>query len=437
VIDPSGLVYRQALRQAQKDRYQNNGRGQKLASLRGFTGSLRLQAALHRGKYVAALELGEELLTRNPWNISAQLDLAEALEELNLLDQALWTIDQARKLAPTNVRVNRRLAQLLEKLGNFAQAIKLWEMVRKADPNDLVAAHKVNDLAASDTIARGNFGEMFADESRPQSNVTNDGESEREDDEAAVANTPSTPADERGARDIVALEGKIKAHPKVAGNYLHAAGIHRRNEQFDKARAVLQQGLALTGNNFELAQELADLDIEPFRHNLAITEEKLKNFPADSDLQKIRAKLRKEINTRELDLFRQKSERFPTELVHHFEMGVRLLNLDQVDESIKELQSARNDPRHRSKALYYLGFCFKQRNNWRLAQRNFEEALQNLPAGDTTMRFELLYQLAVGLAEAGDIERAFELGCELANLDYAYRDIGDLVEKWQKRIDKG
>jgi len=436
LLDPSGLVYRQALRQAQKDRHQNNGHGQRLASLRSFLTKLRLQASLHRKNYLTALQHGEEVLTRNPWNIGAQLDLAEALEGLNLLDQALWTLDQARKINPRNMRVNRRLAQLLEKLGNFAQAMRLWEQVRQANPNDTEAFHKVKDLAASETIARGNYGDLATGQSSSPAQQAN--EAEEEDQPAADQQPqPRTASEERGAKDIAALEGKIQAHPKVASNYLHLASIHRRNENLDKARAVLQQGLVPTGNSFDIAMELADLDIEPFRRNLAIAESKLKNYPDDPDMQKLRARLLKEINTRELDCFRQKSDRYPMDLGHHFEMGVRLLGLDQVDEAIKELQSVRNDPRHRSRALYYLGFCFKQRNNWRLAQRNFEEALQNLAASDTELRRELLFQLAVGLADAGDLERAFELGCELANMDYGYKNIGTLLEKWQKRIDKG
>ena len=110
--------------------------------------------------------------------------------------------------------------------------------------------------------------------------------------------------------------------------------------------------------------------------------------------------------------------------------------MGQTDEAIKELQAVRNDPRHRTHALYYLGFCFKQRNNWRLAERNFEEALQNLVAGETQMRKEILFQLATGCATADDLARAVDLGCELANLDYGYKDIGNLLDDWQNRLQK-
>jgi tetratricopeptide (TPR) repeat protein len=117
-------------------------------------------------------------------------------------------------------------------------------------------------------------------------------------------------------------------------------------------------------------------------------------------------------------------------------MGIRLLRAGQVDEAIKELQNVRNDPRHHGKATFYLGVCFKSRNNWRLAQRNFEEALQHLNESDLSLRKETMFYLASGYANSGEIDRAIDLGCELANLDYNYKSIGNLLEEWQAKTVK-
>src|SRR5262249_48009017 len=82
----------------------------------------------------------------------------------------------------------------------------------------------------------------------------------------------------------------------------------------------------------------------------------------------------------------------------------------------------------------YLGHCFRSRHNWRLAKRNFEEALRHLPAGEDEVRKEVLFHLAQGSAEAGELAEAVDLGTELANLDFAYRDIGQLLDQWQPRL---
>ena len=85
-------------------------------------------------------------------------------------------------------------------------------------------------------------------------------------------------------------------------------------------------------------------------------------------------------------------------------------------------------------AALALGFCFKARNNWRVAQRSFEEALESLPAGETAHRKSLLYELARTHAEAGDLGKAVDLASELAHLDFAYRDIQQLLDDWQARL---
>ena len=50
------------------------------------------------------------------------------------------------------------------------------------------------------------------------------------------------------------------------------------------------------------------------------------------------------------------------------------------------------------------------------------------------VRKELLYQLATGSAENGDLPRALDLGHELANLDYGFRGIGKLLDDWNDRV---
>jgi tetratricopeptide (TPR) repeat protein len=243
-------------------------------------------------------------------------------------------------------------------------------------------------------------------------------------------------AEDRLTREASALRKRIQVDPSNANAHLQLAAFYRRAGKIEEAREVLQKALIPTGNDFEIALELADLEIEPFRRNLAITEEKLKAKAEDEQLRRIQHRLQKEISSRELDLYRQKAERYPTEMAYRLELGVRLLRMGQIDSAITELQAARSDPRQRWRAMLYLGYCFKSRKNWKLAQRNFEEALQNLPPGEEAFHKELLFQLAQGAAETGDLARAVELGYDLANLDFGYKNIGRLIDEWQARLQR-
>jgi hypothetical protein len=84
----------------------------------------------------------------------------------------------------------------------------------------------------------------------------------------------------------------------------------------------------------------------------------------------------------------------------------------------------------------YLGFAFKSRNNWRLAQRNFKESLEHIPPSEEGQRKEVLYQLAQGHADQSEWAEAIEIGTELANLDFNYRNIGRLLDEWQSRLEE-
>jgi tetratricopeptide (TPR) repeat protein len=435
-IDPVNLIYRQALRQAQRAKYKNNAHGQPLAYARSLWSRLRLKKAMLRSDFLEALVQSELILMRNPWDLQTHLTMAQAFEELDWPDHALWTLEQIRPSHPQNPRVNRPLARLYEGRGNFNQAIALWDLVRRAVPDDLEAQRKAKDLSASATIAKGRYEDVIKG-SAPMPSAQ--AETETATDQAALENAtpapgnPAVNAEDRHPREVANLTERIKNNPKNANAYLQLAGVYKKAGHFDKAKEVLQKGLEPTGKSFDITQELLDLDIEPLRRDLAIAEERLRKKPDDSELQQIRGKLAKEINARELQLHRQRSDRYPTDSAARFEMGLRLLRAGQLDEAIKELQSIRNDPRHRGRAAFYLGTCFKSRNNWRLAQRNFEEALQHLSGDETFLRKETMYVLAVGYADAGEIDRAIDLGCELANLDFNYKNIGTLLEDWQAK----
>ncbi|CAN5348992.1 hypothetical protein BH10PLA2_BH10PLA2_17290 [soil metagenome] len=426
-LDPGSLVYRKALRAAQKAKHNNNLKGSKLSFLTNSPAWTKLKAAKAAQDHFRVLEYGEEILSRNPGDIGAQMDMAESAEAMEFMELGIWLLEQARQKDQKDANVNRALARLYEKCGEFNRAIALWDLVRTAEPSDMEAQGKAKDLAASETIARGNYSSM----------VNGGGGTPKDTPlESAVERTGPITAHERVKREADNIRGRIERDPTNPLGYLQLAAVYRRVDLRDEAMATLSQGLIPTANSFEIASEIAELEMEPFRNNLAVLERKLAATPNNEELRRLRVQMLRELNSRELNLYRQKSERYPTEMAHRLELGIRLLRSGQHDAAITELQAARSDPRLRWRALLFLGHCFKSRKNWRLAERNFEEALQGLPANEEAMRKDLLFILATGAAEAGDMNKAIELGYELANIDFGFRDIGRLIDQWQVNAQK-
>jgi tetratricopeptide (TPR) repeat protein len=432
-LDPANFSFRQTLRRAQKDKYGNNLRGSRLAFLSSPRTKARVKTAKASGDYLRVLEYGELVLGTNPWDVGIQMDMAEAFDALGLIDLAVFTLDQARQKHPKDATLNRALARLFEKRGDFQKAIALWQLVKESNPTDVEAAHKAKDLAASETIARGQYRESLSG-SKPSPVL----------DKLDAQNAEK--ADKVG-RDAVPLMKRIEADPTEPSLYVQLSSVYRRAGQDDRARAVIQQGLGPTSNHFSLQVEMLEIELLPLRKNLEHAEKKLLNMmekpasddtdydgPSEKELKDLKKKLQKEINLREIDIYRVRADRHPADLSHRLELGMRLLKADKVDEAIAELQMARREERLKGKASMFLGLCFRLRNNLRLAQRNFEEALAALPQNDEASRKEVLFQLATGAAETGDLPRAIDLGHELANLDFTFRNIGKLLDDWQDKM---
>ncbi|MBY0458942.1 MAG: hypothetical protein K2V38_16515, partial [Gemmataceae bacterium] len=436
-IDPANFHFRKQLRETQKAKYGNNLRGSRFAFLTTPRWKARLRVAKRNRDYLKAIEYGEQVLCRNPWDVGAQMDMAESFDTLGLSDLAIFTLDQARQKNPKDATLNRALARQFEKRGDFQRAMALWQLVRETNPTDVEAQHKAKDLAASSVIQKGGYEEAAA--------------GTKESPVVGRIEARAAEKQDKLARDIEPLLKRIEADPTEPSLYLQLAALYRRHGQDDRARDVLQRGLGATGQAFAIQLELMELDLAPVRRNLELTEARLQQLqvrkgrpdddtPAadeeltEAELATLRTKLVKEVNAREIEVFRMRADRAPNDLGHRIELGTRLLKADRVDEAIAELQQARRDEKLRWRASLLLGLCFKKRNNWKLAQRNFEEGLTAVPDAEEAGKKELLYQLASGAAEHGDLPRALELGHELANIDFGFKNIGNLLDEWNDRL---
>ncbi|MEZ6142454.1 MAG: tetratricopeptide repeat protein [Zavarzinella sp.] len=428
-LDPTNLTFRKKLRKTQKLKHNNNMRGSRLATMSTLRTRSKLKSAKNANDYLMVLELAEEILTHNPWDSGVQLDMAWAFEGLEQVDLAIYIMDQAREKDPHDVNVNRALARLLEKRGNFLQAMKLWQMVLEKLPQDKEAGTKAKDLAARETIAKGNYEGVLSD-SQLDVGTAN---------QAALADTAvANPSPSRLEREVAPLLEKIHENPTNARLYLQLASIYQRSNETEKAREILQQGLAPTGNDFLIQIELLEMDLVPLRKNIELIESKMvqqRAAPEESkytaeQLENARNRHAKELRDREIELYRLKADRFPQETIHRIRLAESLIAAGKLDEAITELQVARKDVRVQWQANMHLGIAFARRNNWRLALRNLEEALDQMPSEMDEERKAVLFELANGYAQSKDLPKAIEFASDLANLDFNYRGISKLLDEW-------
>jgi predicted Zn-dependent protease len=152
-LDPANLMYRKMLREVARDANAGKRSGW-FGSLTKLPARSRIRSAQRAGEHRKALELGEDLLARSPGDVPTQIEMATSATALNLHSLAVWLLEEARSQAPKDLTILRALAELFESQNRYRQAIAVWEEIRKLDPYDVEAGSKINDLAATETIAR-------------------------------------------------------------------------------------------------------------------------------------------------------------------------------------------------------------------------------------------------------------------------------------------
>jgi tetratricopeptide (TPR) repeat protein len=161
-LDPANLLYRKTLRKSITVPKRLNPVRRWLASFKTLGVRAQLKVAKRSRDHLKVLELGETVLARLPDDLPAQVDMADAAEALGLLPLAVWMMEQAQKDHPNNPAALRPLARRYEKQNQFGEALAVWETLRKVNPLDAEAQRHMNDLAAKETIERGNYQERIA-----------------------------------------------------------------------------------------------------------------------------------------------------------------------------------------------------------------------------------------------------------------------------------
>jgi tetratricopeptide (TPR) repeat protein len=181
-------------------------------------------------------------------------------------------------------------------------------------------------------------------------------------------------------------------------------------------------------------EKLEDLQLRRLRQALAEAEKEYRSNPSDQTKQKMVA-AQKALWTKELEVYKDRVERFPNNLGFRFELGVRYQLNEMYEEAIKQYQVAQTDPRRKGVCLLNLGQCFEKIGQHRLAMKHFEDAVQEISDRDAENKKRALYSAAVLAYRLKDYRRAEQHASALAAMDYSYRNVGELLDKIAKRLE--
>jgi tetratricopeptide (TPR) repeat protein len=432
--DPANQIYIKQYLTCLGKKYNDNKKGAGLTSM----GTKKVaQGVLKKAEmskdWNAVLEKGWDALKINPWDVWTLSIMADAARELHLDEAQLTYLKQALDVDPKDAEVNRKCGRALATLGHFDQAIACWTRVATAKPDDEEAARAVADLAIERTITKGGYEEAES------------GTDVRADKDKLAALTES----ESKYTPVQRLERAIAKTPDDVGLYYELSELHTREERFKEAEEVLTKALEVSGGDVMVRERLEDAQLRRGRSQLQIAKAKAgkEKSPEAVALYK---KMKKELNSSELDVYRSRSERYPNNLRYKYELAMRLKVAGEYQGAIKAFQEASGDPKNKPRVHLGLGECFQAIKQYKLAMQNYEASLEGLSARDVDERKTALYlagYLALALGERhvakGEAEGKDELARaerhlnELASLEFGYKDVPQLLDRIAKIRNKG
>jgi tetratricopeptide (TPR) repeat protein len=195
--------------------------------------------------------------------------------------------------------------------------------------------------------------------------------------------------------------------------------------------------LEASGGELKIREAYEDMGLRRARHQVAIAEKRAANDPSD-EAQNLASRMRQELNRLETEVFRSRSERYPTVMTWKVELGMRLKRAGNYPEAIKVFQQATGDPRRRGVVHLELGECFQQIKQYKLAMTNYQASVEALSdRGDPDLRKKALYRTGVLAMGLEDIELAEKYLTELAGMEFGYRDVAERLDKIAEVRNKG
>ncbi|MDO4569900.1 MAG: tetratricopeptide repeat protein [Planctomycetia bacterium] len=397
--DPGNVVYTQGLLANLKKKYANNRKGHSMAFLKMMGPRGAAKKALGKEDWRATIENALKALQWNPWDPTVLNMLVKACMSLGFVESPLVYLKTALEGNPKDVEINRWCGAALEELGRINEAYQCWRRVGEAKPNDEEADRNMARLTVARTINESGYS------AAPTPHAG----------KIVQAKNESGATVEMTHEEV--LEQSIRQHPKDASKYTELAEIYVQTEDFDKAEDVLLRAVKACGPGDGLQDKLEDVQMRLMRQKIAKVERGSEEWKA----------LRKELNDRELAIWKDRCERYPNNLGFKYDLGLRYQMSGDINEAIKQFQIAKKEPRRSGLCCLALGQCFQHIEQFSLAMANLEEAIEKIPDRDAENKKKAYYLAGKLLMQLNELDKAKEFLTKLADMDFSYRDVSKLL----------
>jgi tetratricopeptide (TPR) repeat protein len=330
---------------------------------------------------------------------------------------------QANNAAPKpSVHTYVLLKQSYEALGELDKAVAASLRACRAKPEDKELTDEYQRLSAELTVSTGKYDQ---DGDFRKSIKDRKGQEKLQAQESLIKTDDYRRLAVEEAREAMAQDPNL---PKNIYNLAEALSDLQSDKAENEAVKLLEDTYK-TNRDFSFKQRAGQLRIKHLKRKIKDTETALEAKSGDAQAQSMLAALLAQLNDTELGHYRLCVENYPTDLRAKYEYGVRLVRNKKYDEAIPLFQDAQRDPRHKISAMGQIGFCFFMKGWFTDAIDVFTRAIEAYEIKDDSIAKELRYNLARSYQEQGESEKALELYRKIAQLDFAYKDIRQQIDK--------
>jgi tetratricopeptide (TPR) repeat protein len=294
----------------------------------------------------------------------------------------------------------------------YEQAVNSVEYLMARNPTDMALRDQQRDLSGRLTIVKGKYG-----------NAETFRESLRDGDKQKILHDSERAKQGESTLETLITAGRreLAEHPTVPGkiNALAEALLKSdRQDHEDEAVALLLKA-ATDLQNYSFKVRADDIRLRSLARRARDLTDRAKTSGAEEDRQQARLAAMEQLET-ELDVYRERVEKYPTDLRIRFKLGAAMFRARHFDEAIPVLQAASGDPRSRSQCRLLIGRSFLEKGNHVQATEVLREALaeHELPGDDVGK--ELTYWLARAYEAAGRADEARAAYGNLLRQDYNY-----------------
>ena len=392
--------------------------------------SMMEKVKLLRGKSTLERMLNAEyLFAKDPDHLPYAEAILKAAVACGYKKTAQWIADllfQANNsLSKPSLQTYMLLKDCYLAIGLLERAVVACQFAAELAPENEEAANEYQRLSAELTVSRGKYD---VDGDFRQSIRDREVQEKLQSQEKIIKTADYRVSAVEDARKALAVEPNL---PMNIFNLANALSDLETDEAEDEAMELLEDAYERK-SDFSFKQRAGKIKIQQLRRKIKEAKSVVEGG-GDEQAKAAVAELSAQLNSFELEHYRLCVQNYPTDLRAKYEYGVRLLRNKQYDDAIPLFQEAQRDPRHKISAMDNIGLCFFMKGWFADAIDILTQAIESYNIKDDDIAKELRYNLGRAYEEQGETERALELFRKIAQLDFAYKDVRQRVDKLRSK----